>query len=1086
MNRAKSLLVSIFFLVFFVLTVFAYGADWTVMMYLDGDNNLENAAISDINEMEAAGGSNSNVNIVVLIDRISGYDSSNGDWTDTRRGLIINDSNPDIIASPLESVGEKNMGDPATLSEFVSWAKSTYPASHYALILWDHGDGWSRRRVSLPENIKDIALLEASDFPESAKSRAASLSADSAVDDGKPVKGICVDETNGGDVLKMSEVRSALEFLSQKIDIIAYDACLMGMMEVAYEMKDRALIHVGSEETIPTAGFPYNLFLRDLLVNPAMSGTELATAMVKRYGESYAGGETLSAINLLKIANVNQKLDNFSKICFDLDDQYINLEDAKYITNNFYIPNYYDLKNFLSNFVSKTDSLSAAAAANETIAAINDAVIANHSALSLNGTGLSIYLIGMGGTVSPSYSSSTILFPGDNYWDELIKRLSSYAPSDDRFEENDTSDVATTVTLGLQNSLKCFDYDWYSIKITKPGQYLFSVNHSNELGDIDLYLYKRNESDNSLSSVANGLSYSNTEAIYVDVGEPSTFVMLARPYKNNTYSLEIIENRLNEGMNVSEIPFEWNDISTSGTAIIMGDDVSAAQNIGFDFPLFNRKFSMINVSSNGYISFDSLGGDLYINEALTVPNSPNGVIAPFWDDLYPDRETGVYYKSEGQGTDDERFIIQWNNVGHYIYGGNVSAGRISFQAILYKTGAIDFVYKDLFFADSDTMNYGKSATVGVDSYSGFDGYVYSFNNPLLHDEMSLRWTFGKNPAASVVNSYNFDLDEEGWISGGLPSGMGVPSFGYSQTALTVNPNGMNVFGYWQSPQNAIPASVSGSLYTVSALMKSNIPQCQVPIVRLRANSYDFSQASVLTVNSMGDCDYAPDDSYKNYSLYFEPENKGAGKDYIIAVDLLNIDENDSTTGTLFIDSVDIYRTPLTSLSGKLIEKDYDFELSSEGWNHSGAIPGLTSPIFDSNSGALLITSQNNTNTFGFWNNNASEIKIAPEKIYRITYNLKTSLESGDEMFMFRGRVFSEDYQSIMTYEAPYVNFEATPSSSYVHHLYFAPPQHLPKTEQNGMGIALDMLNISEYSPEVFTMSLESLNVESFFIPDFSK
>ena len=57
---------------------------WTFMVYLDGDNNLESAAVNDFLEMSSVG-SSSNVNIVALMDRISGYDTSYGDWTDTRR-----------------------------------------------------------------------------------------------------------------------------------------------------------------------------------------------------------------------------------------------------------------------------------------------------------------------------------------------------------------------------------------------------------------------------------------------------------------------------------------------------------------------------------------------------------------------------------------------------------------------------------------------------------------------------------------------------------------------------------------------------------------------------------------------------------------------------------------------------------------------------------------------------------------------------------------------------------------------------------------------------------------------------------------
>ena len=82
-------------------------AEWTVMIYLDSDNNLESAGIDDINEMEMVG-STTDVNIVVQVDRIpysvlaannQGYadDVSNGDWTNTRRYYITQDFDPYLI-----------------------------------------------------------------------------------------------------------------------------------------------------------------------------------------------------------------------------------------------------------------------------------------------------------------------------------------------------------------------------------------------------------------------------------------------------------------------------------------------------------------------------------------------------------------------------------------------------------------------------------------------------------------------------------------------------------------------------------------------------------------------------------------------------------------------------------------------------------------------------------------------------------------------------------------------------------------------------------------------------------------------------
>jgi len=77
-----------FFVVFFLVVILiifsaslAYSADeWTIMVYIDGDNDLEDAAWDDLEEMETVG-SISGVNVVVQLD----------DWqndTETWRYLI--------------------------------------------------------------------------------------------------------------------------------------------------------------------------------------------------------------------------------------------------------------------------------------------------------------------------------------------------------------------------------------------------------------------------------------------------------------------------------------------------------------------------------------------------------------------------------------------------------------------------------------------------------------------------------------------------------------------------------------------------------------------------------------------------------------------------------------------------------------------------------------------------------------------------------------------------------------------------------------------------------------------------------------
>jgi hypothetical protein len=129
-------------------------ASWTVLVYLDADNNLEREAIDDFLEM-AAIGSSAAINVVVQFDRVPGYDSRYGDWTGTLRFRVTQGMTPQP-ASAIADLGEVNMGHPQTLSDFVSWGRATYPAQRTALVIWNHGDGW-RTLSSLKGRRKAIA-----------------------------------------------------------------------------------------------------------------------------------------------------------------------------------------------------------------------------------------------------------------------------------------------------------------------------------------------------------------------------------------------------------------------------------------------------------------------------------------------------------------------------------------------------------------------------------------------------------------------------------------------------------------------------------------------------------------------------------------------------------------------------------------------------------------------------------------------------------------------------------------------------------------------------------------------------------------
>jgi len=363
---------------------------WTFMVYVDGDNNLEDAAIDDFLEMSGIG-STADVNVVVQMDRIPGYDTRYGDWTGTRQGLVSSGDVPD--ASWGTSVGEVNMGSPDTLTAFATWAIGAYPADNYALILWDHGGGWRSARGG--------------------------------------TRDCCWDDTSGSDYLANNEVRGALEAVPTNIDLLGFDACLMGMIETAYEMRNEATVLVASEETEPWDGWPYDTILADLVTQPTMDAASLGGLIAYRYYESYGPGQwvTQSATDLSAVVAPGGLADSVSNLATVImatanASDYTALQTHRLNSATYWDayldPFNVDLGDFLAGVAGDaTMTATISAAASTALTAYNDAIISSYADPGW-GTGLSIYFQDEGVSPDFGYNGSTIDFPVDTQWDEFL------------------------------------------------------------------------------------------------------------------------------------------------------------------------------------------------------------------------------------------------------------------------------------------------------------------------------------------------------------------------------------------------------------------------------------------------------------------------------------------------------------------------------------------------------------------------------------------------------------------------------------------------------------------------------------------
>ncbi len=312
----KRMIAKLMFLLSFVL-VFCTEVDaakrnakeWTFMIFMNGDNNLDQSALLDLKEIRSKGSSNEFMNVVVMIDREKGpaitYYSEGGKL--------------EIITKH----GEVDMGDYKVYVNFVKSAIKKYPAKHYCSIIWNHGTGWRAKHG------------------------------------GNPTRGISYDDQSGNHITT-AQLGFALndinKSLGRKLDLLCFDACLMQMVEVAFTCREGAELIVGSEDVEPGDGYPYREIFTGM--KQGMNPSDVAKLVVNSYAKSYDDGSagyhtsTHSCVVSSAYENFKDSLNLFSKMLMKSD---YSKQIAKVLNEvqNFGYPENIDLKDFVSLCKSK-------------------------------------------------------------------------------------------------------------------------------------------------------------------------------------------------------------------------------------------------------------------------------------------------------------------------------------------------------------------------------------------------------------------------------------------------------------------------------------------------------------------------------------------------------------------------------------------------------------------------------------------------------------------------------------------------------------------------------------------------------------
>ncbi|MGN0651031.1 MAG: clostripain-related cysteine peptidase [Oscillospiraceae bacterium] len=253
--------------------------NWTIMLYMCG-TDLESdygAATSDLYEAISAQ-YDENVRLVVQTGGTNtwqfGIDSEH----------LYRFENTDGDLNLVEELPLAPMGDPDTLTDFVTWGVENYPAEHMALVFWDHGGG--------------------------------------------SIAGVCVDELFDYDTLSLSEINyalnSAMDSMTDKFEFIGFDACLMSTFENANILAPYARYMFASEETEPGGGWNYTDIMSFLAQNNDATGAELGAFQCDSYYQHCIDngdweGSTFAIVDLSKIDSLVTEFDAAAKEIYELD-----------------------------------------------------------------------------------------------------------------------------------------------------------------------------------------------------------------------------------------------------------------------------------------------------------------------------------------------------------------------------------------------------------------------------------------------------------------------------------------------------------------------------------------------------------------------------------------------------------------------------------------------------------------------------------------------------------------------------------------------------------------------------------------------
>ncbi len=237
--------------------------DATILVFMNGSDLETNygEATEDISEMLQSGIGN-NVNLIFLTLGTKEW-HGHGISSDTAQIYRAKDGELELLE---DNLGDLNLASAKTLSDFITYGTTNFPADRYMMLFWDHGGG--------------------------------------------PVYGVGYDDKRGSDeALTLDTMTKAFsEHPDIKFDLVGMDCCIMANMETGMALAPYCRYAVLSEDFESGLGWNYTQWMSDFEENPGMStpllGKRIIDSMIEANENDREEGDD-SSMTLVNVSAVD-------------------------------------------------------------------------------------------------------------------------------------------------------------------------------------------------------------------------------------------------------------------------------------------------------------------------------------------------------------------------------------------------------------------------------------------------------------------------------------------------------------------------------------------------------------------------------------------------------------------------------------------------------------------------------------------------------------------------------------------------------------------------------------------------------------